>query len=76
MSVVGLTVKTAIQRVNHPTTHGNGIEQESLGGPCINGFDGGNSPVGNSEIDGSLLCGGFGGGKTGICEGEQRQGRQ
>lgn len=70
MSVVRLTVKTAVQCVNHASTHGNGIEQESLGGPCINSLDGGNSPVRNSKIDGSLLCGCLGGGETGICEGE------
>lgn len=70
MSVVRLTVKTTVQCVNHASMHGNGIEQESLGGPCINSLDGGNSPVRNSKIDGSLLCGCLGGGETGICEGE------
>ena len=74
MPVVRLTVETAVPCVNHTGMHGNSIEQKSLGGPWINGLDGGNAPVRNGEIDGPLLGGGLGCGETGICGGEQGDG--
>jgi hypothetical protein len=55
-----------VQSVDHATTHRDGITEKSPCGTYINGLDGSNPPVGNSEVDGPLLGGSLGSGETEI----------